>query len=169
MGLWVRFWSALLGEPVAPRPASPAVVSEKPEQAGADPAPAQPDATLESRAQRAAERLVDDERLRRNLTDQQFSPLLDWALGLVERVAQATAGQSDEAAERRINRVLTQVRETLTELDRLAGQPGTTGPAGIDMLVAEVIHMPDAEAARRTVVRRATDSSDDTVADKDSA
>lgn len=117
-------------------------------------------------AQRAAERLVDDERLRRNLTDQQFGPLLDWALGLVDRVARATAGQSEEAARRRIDRVVAQVRETLTEVDRLAGQPVTAGSTRIDRLVAEVIRAPDAEAGRRSVLRRAADPSDVAAADE---
>lgn len=169
MGLWERFWSAVRCETDTPPPVPQAMASEKTEQEDADPALARPDATAEARAQRAAERLVDDERLRRNLTDQQFGPLLDWALGLVERVATATAGQSDEAARRRIDHVLAQVRETLTEVDRLAGQPGTVGPIRVDMLITEVIRTPDAEAGRRTILRRAADPPDDAVADEGSA
>src|SRR5215208_2693241 len=110
MRLWERFWSVVLGD-AGPRPtASRPVTSERPCQRHADPERAHLDEVVEARARRAAERLVDDERLRRNLTDEQFGPLLEWALGLVDRGAEATVGESDEAAERSLDRVLVRLR-----------------------------------------------------------
>ncbi|MBA2451387.1 MAG: hypothetical protein H0V51_25510 [Chloroflexi bacterium] len=166
MGLWERFWSAVLGDADSP-PGFPAVTSEQPWHGRAEPAPARLDAVVEVRAQRAAERLVEDERLRRNLTDEQFGPLLGWALALVDRVAEATAGESDEAAEGRLDRVVVQLRETLSEVDRLAGALGVADAAQVDRLIAGVIRTKDLDASRRIVMDCADDPPKDTAVDGD--
>ena len=77
-----------------------------------------------ARQERAAERLLDDERLRGSLTDEQFQPLLDWALAIVDRLAAATAGESEEAAERGIDAALADLRDAIATIDRIAESSG---------------------------------------------
>lgn len=117
------------------------------------------------RVERAVESLVDDERLRRNLTDEQFGPLLKWALALLDRVAESTVGESDETADGRLDRVLVQLRETLSEVDRLAGALGVADAAPVDRLIAGVIRTKDLDASRRIVMDCADDPPKDTAVD----
>jgi len=57
------------------------------------------DPRLTSRRERAAGRILDDEHLRGDLTDDEYKPLLDWALDLIDRVALGTAGEDDDRAD----------------------------------------------------------------------
>src|SRR5436190_23437919 len=45
---------------------------------------------LSGRQERAASRLLDDERLRGDLTDDEYQPLLDWALAAADSLALST-------------------------------------------------------------------------------
>jgi hypothetical protein len=66
-----------------------------------------------SRQERAASRILDDEGLRGDLTDDEFQPLLDWALAQTDRAAAATASLEDEAADAFTEAAVSAVREVL--------------------------------------------------------
>jgi hypothetical protein len=74
-------------------------------------------AAVAARQERAAGRLLDDERLRGDLTDDEFQPLLDWALAVVDTIAVSTLSLAPNAAERRLDAGVSDV----TEIIRLAG------------------------------------------------
>jgi hypothetical protein len=74
------------------------------------------DPELESRRERAASRLLDDERLRGGLTDDEFKPLLDWALDLMDRVVLTTRGENDDRADDAIGIA----RQEISEISRHA-------------------------------------------------
>ncbi|MFN8636846.1 MAG: hypothetical protein U0893_23610 [Chloroflexota bacterium] len=71
------------------------------------------DPAVAARQERAASRILEDESLRGDLTDDEFQPLLDWALAAADRVAVATAGLSDEVADGRLDERLGQIRESV--------------------------------------------------------
>jgi hypothetical protein len=96
----------------APVAASDSPTSTEDQSAPSDGATAT-DVDLSGRQERAASRLLDDERLRGDLTDDEFQPLLDWALAQAERLVDSTADDSDEVAEHRIDAGLSAVRETV--------------------------------------------------------
>lgn len=75
------------------------------------------DPTLESRRERAAGRLLDDEGLRGDLTDDEFKPLLDWALDVMDRVVLSTAGENDERADDAIGIARQEISEILRHAD----------------------------------------------------
>ena len=74
--------------------------------------------------ERAAERLLEDEGLRRDLTDDEAQPLLDWALAQLQAAAAARASLPD---------VLERTRATAHEVNNLlavAGDGDTAALAG---------------------------------------
>jgi hypothetical protein len=83
----------------------------------------QPDQTEESaasdedavaaRQERLASRILEDERLRGDLTDDEFQPLLDWAMAAADGLAASTAGQPDEQADRRLDGGLRAIKEAV--------------------------------------------------------
>src|SRR4051794_11509064 len=78
---------------------------------------AESDPSLESRRERAAGRILDDEGLRDGLNDDEFKPLLDWALDVIDRVVLTTAGENDDRADD----VIGIARQEIADLLRLAG------------------------------------------------
>src|SRR5688572_17364349 len=68
-------------------------------------------ATIASRQERAAGRILDDERLRGDLADDEYQPLLDWAFIQTDRIAAATGSLSDAEADSRIEEGLQAIRE----------------------------------------------------------
>lgn len=68
-------------------------------------------ATVAARQERAAERLLEDERLRGDLTDDEFQPLLDWALAASDGLAARTAGLSDDEADRMLDAGLDRIKD----------------------------------------------------------
>ncbi len=71
------------------------------------------EASIASRQERAASRILEDERLRGDLTDDEFQPLLDWALGTIDRVAESTAGTDDAEADATVDAAMTVIREVV--------------------------------------------------------
>ena len=67
-----------------------------------------------ARQERAAGRIVEDERLRGDLTDDEFQPLLDWALAVTDRVAASTSGLPDDEADARIDAAIKAISEALS-------------------------------------------------------
>jgi hypothetical protein len=85
-------------------PAEQAASSDTTVQTGAS------ETDLSARQERAASRLLEDERLRGDLTDDEFQPLLDWAMAAAERLVDSTASNADDLAEQRIDTGLNVVR-----------------------------------------------------------
>jgi hypothetical protein len=125
MGWLDRLRRAFRRESPSPpqRPASPPTRSDARPSAVGAPEPARPaeplpdplvaDPQVAAWQEWAAERLLEDETLRRDLTDEEFQPILDRALAIVDRVAAETAGQSDEAARLRLEATLDRIRRTI--------------------------------------------------------
>jgi hypothetical protein len=78
--------------------------------------------SLESRRERAAGRVLDDERLRGPLEDDVFEPLQAWALAWVDAYALATAGLDDQVAEPALDAGLAWVRSQVAALVALLGE-----------------------------------------------
>ena len=130
MGLWDGWRSRLFGgaDDDQTQPAIHNDVVEAPAEADqpveADPhqdaavasdAPAADDFTssVPGRQERAAGRILDDEGLRGDLTDDEFQPLLDWALSVTDKVAEATSNLDDEQAEPVLDSSIGVVRHVL--------------------------------------------------------
>ena len=109
--------------------------------------------TVAARQERAAERLLDDERLRGSLTDEQFQPLLDWGLAIVDRVAAATAGDTDERAEERIDAALADLRDAIATIDRMAESSGAEPSARVARVVEAVTATQTASEGRAVAHR----------------
>lgn len=71
---------------------------------------------IDSRRQRVAERILDDERLRGPLTDDAYAPLQGWALAWIDARACATADRSDEEAARALESDLDWIKAQLRSL-----------------------------------------------------
>jgi phosphatidylserine/phosphatidylglycerophosphate/cardiolipin synthase-like enzyme len=120
MGLWAKVRARLFGgdDPASPVAVSPPVETPAERQEGespstiADPnvAPIGDADRVAARQERAAGRILDDERLRGDLTDDEYQPLLDWALAMTDRIAASTAGMDDSEADRVIDEGLVAVR-----------------------------------------------------------
>jgi hypothetical protein len=63
--------------------------------------------------ERTASRILEDERLRGDLTDDEFQPLLDWALRVSDRLAASTVGLSEADADARIDAGIQVVRDVV--------------------------------------------------------
>lgn len=83
---------------------------------GDDDPPAAPPADpsiLAARQEQVASRILEDERLRGDLTDDEFQPLLDWALNVTDRLVAGTGGLSDADADARIDAGLQVIRDVV--------------------------------------------------------
>lgn len=79
-------------------------------------------ATRDKRRQQAEESLLDDERLRSNLTDDEFQPLLDWAIKQADAAADATGSiKNEEQAAEVIAQQMAAIRSFLRSLNNLFG------------------------------------------------
>lgn len=70
-------------------------------------------ATIASRQERAAGRILDDEGLRGDLADDEYQPLQEWALEHTDWIAASTAGMSEAEAEALIDKQLTEVKDVV--------------------------------------------------------
>ena len=70
-------------------------------------------ATVAARQERMAERLLEDERLRGDLTDDEFRPLLDWALAASDTLAARTARLADDRADALLDAGLGQIKDVV--------------------------------------------------------
>jgi phosphatidylserine/phosphatidylglycerophosphate/cardiolipin synthase-like enzyme len=115
MGLWVKLRTQLFGDEdrVSPPDETPA------EGPNGESASTGPDSNVvpngdadrvAARQEQAAARILEDERLRGGLTDDEYQPLLDWALTMTDRIAASTAGMDDSEADRAIEAGLEAVR-----------------------------------------------------------
>jgi hypothetical protein len=104
VGQWFRRWRR--STPIVPvsqtasGTASPAASPSGPEMSStpaADP-PAKSAISPDDLANAAIERLVEDERLRGDLTDDGYQPLQDWAIARLQRIAHEAAHHPDPQA-----------------------------------------------------------------------
>jgi hypothetical protein len=75
---------------------------------------------LRQRAQRAAERILENESLTSNLDDNAAQVLLDWGLRCAEQIARDTFGLSDELAEEAMYPRMRALRRLLRAVNRWA-------------------------------------------------
>ena len=73
-------------------------------------------------------RLVEDESLRGNLTDDEYQPLLDWALRRATELAESHAALPPRAAEARFNQTAGQLVELLRTIDLAVGGRSAVDP-----------------------------------------
>lgn len=107
------------------------------------------DEDLEALTERAAERLLDDERLRGSLTDDEFQPLLDWALRTIDRVAADAADRPMAAATERVDAVLARLRETFAAVNDAAERSESGPPDRVADLIRQVTRTSDVDQAVR--------------------
>ena len=117
-----------------------------------------------SRQRRAAERLLEDEQLRGSMTDEELNPLLEWALATVDRVAAATAGESDAVADERIERAVATIRRVFAAADRVLALAARRTGKDLNTEVQSLIDAatpplvpPDEVASRRARITAALD------------
>ncbi len=124
--------------PVQPRP-------RKREAAGTDQPGATPAASVSSRAaiaarqERAAERLLEDEALRGDLADEEYRPLLDWALAASDQLVARTASHSDAEADEVVEAGLGQLREVVRTAARAITAMLDDGPEARDAELREIV------------------------------
>jgi hypothetical protein len=78
--------------------------------------------SLEELAQSLSERLVEDESLRGNLTDEEFQPLLDWAMKRIGDLVTALGGMPPAQAAAKLRRAGEQIRDLLRVIDVAVGE-----------------------------------------------
>jgi hypothetical protein len=94
-----------------------------------------PPRTVEQIAESISIRLVEDERLRGNLTDDEFQPLLNWALERTGQLRESHARLAPAAAEARLQRAGDQIFSLLRIADLAVGQRATASP---DLVVSRI-------------------------------
>jgi hypothetical protein len=95
------------------------------------------DAARDALEQRCAERLLEDEALRADLTDEEFQPLMDWALERLHQCAAALADPAAPEAEATMASVLDGLRAVLRAAnDALGWRTDLTPTAFTDRLRA---------------------------------
>jgi hypothetical protein len=99
-GRWFRRWrrgASIVPESQASQGAASPAPAEPPSAPAGDP-PAKPAVSPDDLANAAIERLVEDERLRGDLTDDGYQPLQDWAIARLQRIAHEAAHHPDPRA-----------------------------------------------------------------------
>lgn len=119
---------------------------------------------IPGRQERAAGRILDDEGLRGDLTDDEYQPLLDWALTVTDQLAAATADLDDEQADAFLDGGLQTLRDALraaqdaivaqhegrdddrrAALDAVGAVVGTLGVQTAEFPLSALPETPDAE------------------------
>ncbi|HEY3082387.1 MAG TPA: hypothetical protein VGM69_21075 [Chloroflexota bacterium] len=94
-------------------------------------------APLEARQEYAANLLLEDSRLRGALTDDQFQPLLDWAMTWTDAYAAATIGLAEDwkpPIDRAIPWIKTQVGALVARLESWSSRPPAERAAALATL-----------------------------------
>jgi hypothetical protein len=118
MGLWDGWRSRLFGDPDGESEQLAASDEVQTAESAPEPTPATagpPDFSdaVPGRQERAAGRILDDEGVRGDLTDDEYQPLLDWALSVTDLVAAGTATLDDDEAEPVLDHGISIVRQVL--------------------------------------------------------
>lgn len=139
-GLWRRMRSILASGPSergprrAPTVPPPPIASDPPPTdttAGyvLDAPPPEPEPRpVAQLAESLAERLAEDESVRGDLADDEFQPLLDWAMNRIQELAKAYAALPPRAAEARFNQTAAQLVELLRTVSLAVGGRDQASP-----------------------------------------
>jgi hypothetical protein len=84
--------------------------------------------SIEKRARRAAEQLLEDSSLTGDLMDTEGKRLLQWGITLAERLAAQTEGIPDEEADVTFEAHLEKLRGVIRRINRLVGQAPLMDP-----------------------------------------
>jgi len=98
----------------------------------AEPLPVETPDPVAGRERALAERLLEDEALRRDLEDASWQPLQDWLLRAAARLAESTRGLDDAAAQPVLGRGASAVRSAATTLAAVAAG-GAQAPAAPEL------------------------------------
>lgn len=112
---------------------------------------------ITSRQERAAGLILDDERLRGALTDEEYQPLLDWALAASDRVVASTTGQNDATAEQAIASGLQAIKEVVQAAGSAVASGSGTNPASQTALLDGLLSRLEAAGLGGGVTDRARD------------
>lgn len=147
-----RAWS--WRRPPAGKPRRPAATILKRQEAPK----AMPD-DVAARAERFAARLLDDETLRRDLTDDEFQPLLDWALGRLHERAATLPDPALEEVTAGLRAALRAANDALGQRYDLAPEAFAARLAALADTLRPPLYATDAAAAaaRAAVRARAAD------------
>jgi hypothetical protein len=110
--------------------------------------------------ERYAERLLEDERARSNLTDEEFQPLLDWALDTLEQVTAEPSPGTEQSASRS-EAATAAIREILATVNDAFEDGQAGGAAGvaeqlrplIDVIGPPIVRPDRVDVARRRIER----------------
>lgn len=83
--------------------------------------------SLKSRREYAANLILEDVRLRGELTDDQYAPIQAEALGRVDQAALATRGMREAAARQAIDQAVAEVKDELRQRVAKVGQGSLLG------------------------------------------
>jgi hypothetical protein len=88
-----------------------------------------PPRSIEDRAESLATRLVEDETLHGNLSDDEFKPLLDWAMTRIGELAESCSKLPAAQADTRFERASQQLLDLLRVVDLAVGQRAASSQA----------------------------------------
>lgn len=132
-------------------------------------------ATVAARQEHAAGLILEDERLRGDLTDDEYQPLQTWALAASDRIVEQTIVPDDDAAMAEIGVHVAQVKEAVSlaaeavaaHVSGAVGQRASALAALADLVAASgfqaAVPAARAEAVQAVAVRLATDDTGDGV------
>jgi hypothetical protein len=89
---------------------------------------------VEARREYAANAILDDERLRGDLTDEEYAPIQAEALVYVDAKATATNGMDEDAARRAIDAAVADAKERIRSRRPRAGPSAPPRPRFADFL-----------------------------------
>lgn len=96
---------------------------------------------LQQRVNRAAESILENERLTANLDDESAQVLIDWGVACAETIARSTAGLNDKEAEEAMYPRLRATRRLMRRVNRWVANRRTmdaaTGAASLDEITAQ--------------------------------
>ena len=126
--------------PEAPGPEAPAATRQAPTPPRPPPpAPQTPPPSVEQLAESISTRLTEDETLRGGLSDEEFQPLLDWAVGRIGELATSCRKLPPASGAAELKRASDQLVKLLQTVDVAIGQRSGAAPT----LVASRFQMLD--------------------------
>lgn len=147
----LRSWLAGDGDATRDAPATPEgqpmPVSVEPAQPQT-PEPLPERASVEARQERLASHLLDDERLRGDLTDDAFQPLLNSALQATDRLAASTADLDDAGAEQVLDAGLTAIKQVMQVATEAVAAHEAGDTASRDRALADLRRLTSEESVR---------------------
>jgi transposase-like protein len=106
--------------------------------------------TFESIVQRAAEQLMENERLRSNLTDDEANTLLDWAIEWLE--SQVDKSPDEVTARQAAQAEVARLRPAMQEINRQLAE-GKRSTAGLPAAMSLAQALPCASRDRQSLIK----------------